>query len=108
MAGHAHRTGKVASMRYATYASIRRSACRVRLEGLVEALTRYGCTARIEPARRRMLLQLPEDDFEWIVTGGLADLLADFEDCLEWERRFFETRAAGRPRLPAPDPCCSA
>jgi len=95
-------------MRYATYANIRGSACRVRLAGLAEALNRYGCTARIEPERRRVVLEIPEDDFEWIVTGGLADLLAGFEDCLEWERHFFETRAAGRPRLPAPDPCRSA
>ncbi len=91
-------------MRYATYARIRRSACRPRLEGLVAALARYGCTARIEAGRRRMVLELPEDDFEWIVTGGLAELLTSFDDCLAWERRFFETRVAGRPRLPAPDP----
>jgi hypothetical protein len=95
-------------MRYATYASIRRSARRPRLERLLEALARYGCTARIEAGRRRMVLELPEDDFEWIVTGGLAELLASFEDCLAWERSFFEARLAGRARLPAPDPGAEA
>jgi hypothetical protein len=95
-------------MRYATYAGIRRGAKRVRLICLVETLNRYGCTARIEPERRRIVLDLPEDDFEWIVTGGLADLLASFKDCLDWERRFYETCGAGRPCLPAPDPEASA
>lgn len=95
-------------MRYATYASIRRGARRVRLICLVETLNRFGCAARIERERRRMVLELPEDDFEWIVTGGLADTLASFEDCLDWEQRIYETCASARPRLPAPDPHASA
>jgi len=95
-------------MRYATYASIRRSACRVRMERLVETLSRYECTARIEREHRRIVLELPEDAFEWIITGGLADLLVSFEDCVEWDRCFYQTRAVARRCLPAPEPRASA
>lgn len=95
-------------MCYTTYASIRRGAGRVRLIGLVETLHRYGCAVRVERERRRIVLELPEDDFEWIVTGGLADLLASFDDCLDWQQRFYETCPSARPRLPAPDPQASA
>ena len=89
-------------MRYMTYASIRRGAARARLERLLETLSRYDCVARFDFERRRLVLELPEDDFEWIVTGGLADLLGNFVDCLAWEPRFCETCGADRPRLPAP------
>jgi hypothetical protein len=89
-------------MRYRTYASLRRGAARSRLERLLETLSRYDCVARLDIERHRLVLELPEDDFEWIVTGGLADLLANFVDCLAWEPRFSETRGADRPRLPPP------
>lgn len=95
-------------MRFATYAGIRRGACRARLESLVETLHEYDCVARIERERRRIALDIPEDGFEWIVTGGLAELLASFEDCLVWERRFYQTSGSARPRLPAPGPRTSA
>ena len=91
-------------MPYATYASIRPGADRARLVRLVETLCAFGCVVRVEHRQRVVVLELPEDDFEWIVTGGLAELIGSFEDCLEWEPRFQERAASGRHGLPAPRP----
>jgi hypothetical protein len=89
-------------MRYATQATIRPGADRARLVRLVDRLCAYGCVVRVERHRRIVVLELPEDDFEWIVTGGLAELLRSFDDCLEWEPRFRERAAGARLSLPSP------
>lgn len=89
-------------MPFATVASIRPGAQRARMARLQQRLSACGCTVRIERGARLLVLELPEDDYEWIVTGGLAELLAAFDDCLRWRPRFYERLPARRPRLPAP------
>ena len=89
-------------MPYATIACIRPGARRARLARLQQRLGACGCVVRLEHGRRQLVLELPEDDYEWIVTGGLAELLAAFDDCLRWQPQFHERETVRRPRLPAP------
>jgi hypothetical protein len=96
------RAREVTGMPYATHASIRPGADRARLVRLVETLCAYGCVVRVERRERTVVLELPEDDFEWIVTGGLAELIGSFDDWLEWEPHFRERAALARHGLPAP------
>ncbi len=87
---------------YATEAGVRRGASAGRLRSLAGTMRSYGCLVRFELHRRSIVFEIPEDGYAWIVTGGLAEVLAGFEDCVEWRARFEESpRAARAPALPA-------
>lgn len=91
-------------MRYATEIIVRRGARLERLVLLLQVLHDFDCVARVDDAGRVIELELPDDAYEWIVSGGLATVLEEFCDCLEWRPRFHERPVGGRPRLPAPNP----
>jgi hypothetical protein len=88
-------------MVYATEAEIRSGAERARIRNLTQILFEYGCVSRIEWSRRVLVLELPEDAVAWIVTGGFAELLDSYDDCVAWRRRFLER---SRHRAPLPPP----
>lgn len=89
-------------MPYGTVASILPGARKARLALLVERLGACGCVVRLECRTRLLVVELPEDDYQWIVTGGLARLLLAFGDCLSWQPHFHERPRGYRPRLPPP------
>lgn len=88
-------------MVYATEANILHGAARTRLRDLTVLLSEYGCVSRIEWHRRVIVFELPEDDVAWILTGGFAELLQDYGDCLRW-RSAFRERVRSPASLPAP------
>lgn len=89
-------------MRYATEILVREDARHDRLVLLLEVLHDFDCVARLDEAGRAIELELPDDAYEWIVSGGLATVLEEFCDCSEWRPRFHERPAGVRARLPAP------
>ncbi len=86
---------------YATEAIIVRGAGRGRMQALMTSLRDYGCVARVEWERRAIVLEVPDDDVAWILTGGLAELLGAYADCVHW-RPIFRERSARRASLPKP------
>ncbi len=89
-------------MRYATEILVRRDARPDRLVLLLGVLHDFDCVARVDEAGNAIELELPDDAYEWIVSGGLATVLEEFCDCMEWRPRFHERPAGVRARLPAP------
>ena len=90
---------------YATEASILRGAARRRIRDLTVLLSEYGCVSRIDWQRQVIVFELPDDDVAWILTGGFAEVLAGFEDCLRWRAAF---RERSRPAASLPPPASQA
>lgn len=87
---------------YASEAGVRSGVSAGRLRSLAGTMRSYGCVVRFELQRRSIVFEIPEDGYVWIVTGGLAEVLSSFEDCVEWRARFEESsRGERRPALPA-------
>lgn len=89
-------------MTYATEARILHDAPRARVRELTALLSRYGCVSRVEWHRSTIVVELPEDDVAWILTGGFAELLQAFEDCLAWRAGFREEVRRPPAGLPPP------
>lgn len=90
-------------MTYLTMVQVKRGASSERLHALQRSLSAFDCIVLLDRPFRRLLLELPTDDYQWIVTGGLAELLERFEDCVAWRPHFREGRhVTSAPPLPPP------
>ncbi len=90
-------------MTYRTTAEVKHGAPPQRLCALQRTLDAFDCVVRVDRPLHRLVVEIPADDFEWIVTGGMAALFEAYGDCVAWRPRFRETgdRPAA-PRLPPP------
>lgn len=82
---------------YASHAVIRGSAPTPRIAELVAALERSGARVELASERRSLLFSYPSRSERWILLGGLAELLAGYEDVATWEPSFEELWQAGYP-----------
>jgi len=91
-------------MSYATEARLLASAAPARVRAFTSLLAQYGGLSRVEWQRHAVVVELPEDAVAWIVTGGFAELLDEFEDCLRWWPDFREQSPCRAAGLPPPRP----
>jgi hypothetical protein len=84
-------------MSYKTYALLKPSATPRRIKALVCDLEGYGCKVQVHYGAKRIDLEVPEPMERWIVLGGLAGLLSQYEDVLSWHPHFSHHAAPFSP-----------
>jgi hypothetical protein len=75
-------------MSYKSHAQLKPTASATRLKALVRDLEFYGFTVHVHYGAKRIDVELADNLERWIVLGGLARLLADYEDVLSWHPNF--------------------
>jgi hypothetical protein len=77
-------------MNYRSHARLKPTATAARIKELVRDLGFYGCTVHVHYGARRIDFEVAERLERWIVLGGLARLLARYDDVLCWQPNFIE------------------
>lgn len=75
-------------MSYLSHAHLKPEATPQRIKALVRDLEFYGCTVDVHYGAKRIDLMVDERMERWIVLGGLARLLAHYDDILFWHPNF--------------------
>lgn len=83
-------------MSYQSHAHLKPTATAIRIKGLVRDLSFYGCKVHLHYGARRVDVEVAEDLERWILLGGLARLLASYDDVLSWQPNFTHVEEARR------------
>jgi hypothetical protein len=86
-------------MSYKTHAHLKAEATPTRIKALLRELRPYNCKVEMHYGAKRLDLELDESLERWILIGGLARLLANFEDILMWQPNFTQDDSLTPKRL---------
>jgi hypothetical protein len=75
-------------MKYLSHAYLMPGAVPRRIKALKHDLEAYGCTVHLHYGAKRMDVRLDDALERWIILGGLATLLARYQDTVEWHPNF--------------------
>lgn len=75
-------------MSYLSHAHLKPGATTRRIKALVRDLEFYGCTVHVHYGARRIDFEVADRMERWILLGGLARLLLQYEDILCWHPNF--------------------
>jgi hypothetical protein len=86
-------------MSYKTHAYLKVEATPERIKALLRELRPYTCKVEVHYGAKRLDLELDERLERWILIGGLARLLVNFEDILMWQPNFTQDDSLTPKRL---------
>jgi hypothetical protein len=75
-------------MSYLSHAHLKANATPNRIKALVRDLEFYGCAVHVHYGARRIDFEVAARMERWILVGGLARLLSQYDDILCWHPNF--------------------